>query len=51
MLSQIEASFKKAFDPKLVDELLTAYQETKHNYYIGGLRLRSEEHTSELQSP
>jgi hypothetical protein len=43
MLNQIEASFKKVFDPKLVDELLAAYQEAKHNYYIGGLRLSAVE--------
>jgi hypothetical protein len=43
MLNQIEASFKKVFDPKLVDELLAAYQEAKHNYYVGGLRLSAVE--------
>lgn len=39
MLDAIEASLKKRFNGQLVDELLNAYQEAKHNFYLGGLRL------------
>jgi hypothetical protein len=42
MLQLIEAGLKKHFDAKLVDELLAAYQEAKHNFY-GGLRLSAVE--------
>ena len=34
---------KKSFDPKLVDELLAAYEEAKRNLYLGGLRLSAVE--------
>lgn len=43
MLNQIEAGLKQHFDAKLVDELLAAYQEAKHNFYLGGLRLSAVE--------
>jgi hypothetical protein len=39
MLHQIEAGLKKHFNTKLVDELLAAHQDAKHNFYLGGLRL------------
>lgn len=39
MLAQIAASLKKHFDAALVDELLSSYQDAKHNFYLGGLRL------------
>jgi hypothetical protein len=39
MLDQISKSLKAHFDPALVDELLAAHQEAKHNFYLGGLRL------------
>jgi hypothetical protein len=39
MLHQIGAGLKKHFDAKLVDELLAAHQDAKHNFYLGGLRL------------
>ena len=43
MLQQIETGLKKVFYAKLVDELLAAYQQAKHNYYLGGLRLSAVE--------
>jgi hypothetical protein len=39
MLDQIAKSLKAQFDVALVDELLAAYQDAKHNFYLGGLRL------------
>lgn len=39
MKDQIITSLKSHFDAALVDELLAAYQEAKHNFYLGGLRL------------
>ena len=39
MQDQIAKSLKANFDAKLVDELLAAYQDAKHNFYLGGLRL------------
>lgn len=39
MFGTIQSGLKKHLDAKLVDELLAAYQDTKHNFYIGGLRL------------
>lgn len=39
MLDQITASLNKHFDATLVEELLSSYQEAKHNFYLGGLRL------------
>jgi hypothetical protein len=39
MLDQIATGLKAHFPPKLVDELLSAYQEAKHNFFLGGLRL------------
>lgn len=39
MFDQIAADFEKHFPPKLVSELLAAYRDAKHNFYIGGLRL------------
>lgn len=43
MLDQIAVGLKAHFPPKLVDELLSAYQETKHNFFLGGLRLSAVE--------
>ena len=43
MLDQIGRSLKARFDSKLVDELLSAYQEVKHNFLLGGLRLSAVE--------
>jgi hypothetical protein len=43
MLSTVRAGLASALDPKLVDELLDAYQEAKRNYYLGGLRLSAVE--------
>ncbi len=40
---EIESGLKKSFDVKLVDELLAAYNETKRNFYLGGLRLSAVE--------
>ena len=41
---QIVASgLKRSLPPKLVDELLAAYEEAKQNYYVGGLRLSAVE--------
>lgn len=39
MLDEIKAGLKKHLDAKLVDELLAAHQDAKHNFYLGGLRL------------
>src|SRR5580698_8457498 len=39
MLDQVATGLKAHFPPKLVDELLSAYQEAKHNFFLGGLRL------------
>jgi hypothetical protein len=39
MLDHIVKSLKAHFDAALVDELLAAYQDAKHNFYLGGLRL------------
>src|SRR5689334_16238396 len=43
MLDQVTRSLKAKFDPILVDELLTAYKEAKHNFLLGGLRLSAVE--------
>jgi hypothetical protein len=43
MLSTVRAGLGATLDPKLVDELLDAYQEAKRNYYLGGLRLSAVE--------
>jgi hypothetical protein len=39
MLAKIAAGFSAHFPKKLIDELLSAYQEAKHNFFLGGLRL------------
>src|SRR5262245_61147135 len=39
MLDEIARSLKARFDDSLVDELLAAYSDAKHNFYLGGLRL------------
>jgi hypothetical protein len=39
MLDEIARSLKGHFDAALVDELLAAYHQAKHNFYLGGLRL------------
>src|SRR5690349_19699434 len=39
MLAQIEGSLKAHFDSAVVDELLNAYQDAKHNFFLGGFRL------------
>src|SRR4051812_12394476 len=43
MLDQIAKSLKAHFSAQLVDELLSAYQEAKKNFFIGGLRLSAVE--------
>jgi hypothetical protein len=43
MLEQIAAGPKAHFPDKLVDELLSAYQDAKHNFFLGGLRLSAVE--------
>jgi len=43
MLDQISAGLKAHFPDKLVDELLAAYQDAKHNFFLGGLRLSAVE--------
>lgn len=43
MLDQIAAGLKAHLPAKLVDELLVAYQEAKHNFLLGGLRLSAVE--------
>ena len=39
MSADLRASLSAAYDARLVDELLAAYEEAKTNYYLGGLRL------------
>lgn len=39
MLDQIASGLKASLPGKLVDELLSAYQDAKHNFFLGGLRL------------
>lgn len=39
MLHEIASGLKNNFDANLVDELLAAHQDAKHNFYLGGLRL------------
>jgi hypothetical protein len=43
MLDQIEKGLKAHFPARLVDELLSAYQDAKHNFFLGGLRLSAVE--------
>lgn len=43
MLEQIAAGLKAHFPDKLIDELLSAYQDAKHNFFLGGLRLSAVE--------
>src|SRR3954465_9399032 len=43
MLEKIASNLKAQFDSKLVDELLSAYQEAKRNYFLSGLRLSAVE--------
>ena len=43
MQKEIENSLKGHFDGKLVDELLAAYKDAKHNFFLGGLRLSAVE--------
>jgi hypothetical protein len=43
MLDKIAGNLKAKFDPRLVDELLSAYQEAKRNFFLGGLRLSAVE--------
>jgi hypothetical protein len=43
MLDQIARNLKAHFNARLVDELLSAYQEAKHNFFLGGLRLSAVE--------
>jgi hypothetical protein len=43
MLDQIAAGLKTHFPDKLVNELLSAYQDAKHNFFLGGLRLSAVE--------
>src|SRR5258708_31824224 len=43
MLGQIAAGLKAHFPEKLVDEFLSAYQDAKHNFFLGGLRLSAVE--------
>jgi hypothetical protein len=43
MLDWIASNLKSKFDPRLVDELLSAYQEAKRNFFLGGLRLSAVE--------
>ena len=42
-MNVIKSGLKKNLDHKLIDELLAAYQEAKHNFYLGGLRLSAVE--------
>ncbi len=39
LLDDVRASLARAYDPTLVDEILSAYEETKRNFHAGGLRL------------
>jgi hypothetical protein len=43
MLDQIAQSLKARFNFQLVDELLSAYQQAKHNFFLSGLRLSAVE--------
>jgi len=43
MLEQIAVGLKAHFPDKLVDELLSAYQDSKRNFFLGGLRLNAVE--------
>jgi hypothetical protein len=43
MLDKIASNLKVQFDSKLVNELLSAYQEAKRNFFLGGLRLSAVE--------
>lgn len=43
MLDQISAGLKTHFPDKLVDELLSAHQYAKRNFFLGGLRLSAVE--------
>jgi hypothetical protein len=43
MLDEVAKSLKAHFNSQLVDELLAAYQEAKHNYFLSGLRLSAVE--------
>ncbi len=43
MQNIIRSSLSKHCDPKIVDELLAAYEESKLNFYAGGLRLSAVE--------
>src|SRR4051812_9488657 len=43
MLDQIASGLKTHFPAKLVNELLLAYQDAKHNFFLGGLRLSAVE--------
>jgi hypothetical protein len=43
MLDRIASNLKAKFEPRLVDELLSAYQEAKRNFFLGGLRLSAVE--------
>jgi hypothetical protein len=39
VLDQVRTGLKKSLDHTLVDELLAAYSDMKHEFYLGGLRL------------
>jgi hypothetical protein len=43
MLDKIAGNLKVQFDSRLVDELLSAYQEAKRNFFLSGLRLSAVE--------
>jgi len=43
MLQKIESGLKARFDGQLVGELLEAYRDAKHNFFLGGLRLSAVE--------
>lgn len=43
MLNTIKVDLQKHFDHKLIDELLEAYQESKRNFLVSGLRLNAVE--------
>lgn len=43
MLDKISRDLKVQFNSKLVDELLSAYQEAKRNFFLSGLRLSAVE--------
>jgi hypothetical protein len=42
-IETIKADLARAFDDKLVTELLAAYEEAKRNFYLGGHRLQAVE--------